>query len=78
VSVAGDIAPGVRVEVMLAAVDFDDEPVLETDEVDDMSVAWSLAAKMETPVFSRSADEPTVSPLVGSFVCADRERFRQP
>jgi len=54
-SVAGDIAPGVRVEVMLAAVDFDDEPVLETEEVDDMSVAWSLAAKMET-LFSPGAE----------------------
>src|SRR6266487_4503270 len=47
VSVAGGIAPGMRVEIMLPVVDFNDEPVPETDEVDDMAVARSLAAKME-------------------------------
>src|SRR5262249_13125331 len=48
VSVADEITPRMRVEVMLATVDFDNEPVLETHEVDDMTIARSLAAKMET------------------------------
>ena len=42
------ITPGVCIEVMLTAVDLDDEAVFETDEVDDISIARGLAAKVES------------------------------
>jgi hypothetical protein len=51
VTIALRVAPGVRVEAMLTAVDLDDETLLETDEIDDMTCARGLAAKMKSAFF---------------------------
>ena len=43
------IAPGMRIEIMLTAVNLDDELVFETDKIDHIAVAWSLSAEVEAP-----------------------------
>src|SRR4051794_36544671 len=40
------ITPGVCIEVMLTAVDLDNEAVFETNEIYDISIAWGLAAEV--------------------------------
>jgi hypothetical protein len=42
------ITPGMCIEVMLTAVDLDDEAVFETDEIYDISIAWGLAAEVKS------------------------------
>src|SRR5260370_8265971 len=51
VIVALRIAPGMRIEIMLTAIDLDHEAMLETDEIYDIAVARSLPPQMES-VFS--------------------------
>jgi len=70
------IAPGMRVEVMLTAVDLDDEAVFETDENLRHSRCAGPDGGSGIPVFSMSVDEPTTSPLAESFACEGCERFR--
>ena len=48
------IAPDMRIEIVLTAIDLDDEPVSETDEVYDRAIARRLASEME-PLFSPCA-----------------------
>jgi hypothetical protein len=42
------VALGMRVEVMLTAVDLDDEPMLETNKIDDIVVARGLSPEVES------------------------------
>jgi len=51
VTIARSIAPGMHVEIMLTAVDLDQDPVLETDKIYDVAVAGSLAAEVESAFF---------------------------
>jgi hypothetical protein len=44
------ITPGMCIEVMLTAVDLDDEAMFETDEIYDISIARGLAAEVESLV----------------------------
>jgi len=75
VSVAGSIPSGMRIEVVLAAVDFNNEPVLETHEVDDMTIARSLSAKMET-LFSPGAQiDPQLHLLRGHSLAQTASGF---
>jgi hypothetical protein len=46
--VAFRVSAGMCIEVVLAAVNLDDDAVLKTYEIDDEIVAWRLAAKMES------------------------------
>lgn len=45
---AAVIVPGVVLNIMLRAVEFDDQPRLRAKEVDDVMAYWLLAAKFET------------------------------
>src|SRR5207248_1936213 len=42
------VAPRMRIEIVLAAIHLDDEPLLQADKIDDMAVARGLAAKVES------------------------------
>jgi hypothetical protein len=46
IAIAFRVAAGMCVEVMLTAVDLDDEALLETDEIDDIAGARGLTAEM--------------------------------
>ena len=48
VMVALHIAPCMRIEIMLTAIDLNHEAVFETDEIYDMAVARGLPAEMES------------------------------
>jgi hypothetical protein len=48
VIVALRIAPGMRIEIMLTAIDLDHEAVFETDEIYNIVVARGLPAEMES------------------------------
>ena len=75
--VALRVTSGMAIEVMLAAIDLDDKALVETDEIYDIVSTRRLAAEMES-LFFQSANEPTILPLAGSFVCGGCERFRWP
>ena len=47
-TIALRVAPCVGIEVMLTAIDLDDETLLDTNKIDDMARARGLAAKMES------------------------------
>jgi hypothetical protein len=53
-TVALHIAPGMRIKVMLTAVHFDDQTMLETDEIHDMIIARRLSAEVKS-LFSPGA-----------------------
>ena len=42
------IARGVVIKIVLTAINFDNEPVLETDKIDDVIVARRLPTKMKS------------------------------
>ena len=46
--VAAAISRGVFIMIVLPAVDLDDQPLLQTDEIDDEAIARRLAAEMKT------------------------------
>jgi hypothetical protein len=48
VIVALRIAASMRIEIMLTAIDLDQESMPETDEVYDIAVAWGLTAEVES------------------------------
>jgi membrane-bound lytic murein transglycosylase MltF len=50
-SVTLRVAPGMRIEIMLAAIDLDNAAVLKAVEVYDMAIAGSLSTEMK-PLFS--------------------------
>jgi hypothetical protein len=76
--VALRVTSGMAIQVMLAAIDLDDKALLETDEVYDNSQHAALGGGNGILVFSKHANEPTILPLAGSFVCGGCERFRSP
>ena len=59
------IAPGVDVEIMLAPIDLDDQSVLETDEIHDVSFSWSLPTKVESLFFPGAQMNPQFDLLRG-------------
>jgi hypothetical protein len=48
--VAFSVAPRMNIKVMLPAIDFDNETVLEADEINDVIILRRLATKMKTSV----------------------------
>jgi hypothetical protein len=36
------------IEIVLAAIDLDDKAVFHADEIDDVTLAWRLTAKMKS------------------------------
>jgi hypothetical protein len=46
--VAPSVTPGMRIEIMLATVDLDDEAVFETDEIDDTTIERGLAPEVKS------------------------------
>ncbi len=72
--VALRVAPRMRIEIMLTAVDLDDEALLETDEIDDIVIARSLAAEVESPFSPGAQVNPQFHLLRGqSFAKAARD-----
>jgi hypothetical protein len=45
-AVAPCVLSGARIEAVLRAVDLDDEPVTQTDEIEDLTPAWRLTAEV--------------------------------
>jgi len=45
------IASGMGIEIMLSAINFDNETVLEADEIYHMIIERRLAAEVESPAF---------------------------
>jgi hypothetical protein len=62
------ITPGMSVEVMLPAVDFDDETVLEADKVNDITIARRLPSKMKTTVSPFTQMDPQFHFLRGHLL----------
>jgi len=63
--VASGIAPGMRIEVVLTAIDLDDQTPLKTDEVYDIAVTWGLAAEVEALLSPRAQMNPQLHLLRG-------------
>jgi hypothetical protein len=51
VPIALRVAPRMGIEVMLTAVNLDNQTLLETDKIDDVASARRLTAKMESAFF---------------------------
>ena len=56
--VAGPIPRGVVIEIVLAAIDFDDQLLLQANEVDDETAARRLAAEMKAALAPRAQMNP--------------------
>jgi hypothetical protein len=63
--VTHSIARGVMIEIVLAAVDFHDELLLQANEVDDEAVARRLAAEMKAALAPRAQMDPEFDFLPG-------------
>ena len=63
--VAHSIFGGVIIEIVLAAVDFDDQLLLEANEIDDEVVARRLAAEMKAALAPRAQMNPQLDFLPG-------------
>jgi hypothetical protein len=75
--VALRVTSGMGIEVMLAAIDLDDKALLETDEIDDIVIARSLAAEMESLFSPGTQMNPQFHLLRGqSFAQAARDFVR--
>jgi hypothetical protein len=48
--IAFGIKPRVRIQIMLSAIDFDDQTMLEADEINDVARSRRLAPEMESPL----------------------------
>ena len=63
--IAHSIARGVIVDIVLTAIDFDHQLLLEANEVDDEAVARRLAAEMEAALAPRAQMDPQFDLLQG-------------
>ena len=57
-SVTFTILRRVLIEVVLSAIDFDDQPLSETDEIKNVTVAWRLSAKVIAAMFPGAQMHP--------------------
>jgi hypothetical protein len=75
--VARQISLGMRVEVMLTAVDLDDQVVFETDEIHDVAITRRLAAEVESVLSPCAQMNPQLHLLRGhSFAQAASDFVR--
>jgi hypothetical protein len=65
VPVAHSISRGVIVEIVLAAIDFDDQPLLQANEIDNEAVARRLAAEMKAALAPGAQMNPQFDFLPG-------------
>ena len=65
------------IEIVLAAIDLDDQTVPDTDEVDDEIIAGELAAEVN-PRFLQERRWTHSFTSCGSFACEARVQFRWP
>ena len=63
--IAQSISRGVIIEIVLAAVDFDNQLLLQANEVDDEAVARRLAAEMKAALTPRAQMNPQFDFLWG-------------
>jgi hypothetical protein len=59
------VAPSMRVEIMLTAVDLDDEALLQADEINDEAIARRLPAEMESTLSPGAEVYPQLDLLPG-------------
>jgi hypothetical protein len=57
-TVTKGIAPSMSIEIVLSTIDFDDETVLQTDEIHDMTLARRLPAEVEPLLSPRPQMNP--------------------
>jgi hypothetical protein len=46
--ISANVANVMPIEIMLAAIDLDDEQTFHTDKIDDVTFAWRLASEMKS------------------------------
>jgi len=63
--VAHSISCGVIIEIVLAAIDFDDQLLLQANEIDDETIVRRLATKMKAALAPRAQVNPQLDFLPG-------------